>query len=482
MRRGRSVHRALVAVALVLAGACAASPVTAQPTLQDFGHQSRTVNGTLPLGSRPLLVLIASFEGQTAIARSASYFDSLVFQFFIPRSVNGYFLENSSDRFFWSRTSYGVVGPVTFTAAEQEANQMDNPAGISYVFREIVQRQGLNLSGFDGNADGRVTDEELGILIIHNQGNSLGGATRPIDPSGCVTPSGSSVQICGGSNRVTTVGNLTSFTTLCHELAHQLRALDLYGPQNPCYSMNLTLMSCTISLTPELMDTYHLDPWHKMQFGWVEPRIRSLWAGGIESLPAAQYEADDGPVILYDPQRGASEFFLLEYRTPTSPLGPGYDQDAADYGLAIWHIQQNAAHDPVLLTPNTYALYAEGVPTLVPGGTNLWGGGPPNTTPRLKWFDGTETRTTVTVHPMSIGDASIVVEWLTDDEAWADFNFTGSPELGTFANPYRTLSAGVAGAPRGGVLRIKASASSELFTTGKPMRIESYGGVATLGQ
>jgi hypothetical protein len=86
-----------------------------------------------------------------------------------------------------------------------------------------------------------------------------------------------------------------------------------------------------------------------MQYGWCEPRIRSLAGGGVTNLPAAQMLDATAPLILYHPARGTQEFFLLEYRTANSPVGPRYDTNVAGNGLVIWHVQQDVNKDPLWL-------------------------------------------------------------------------------------------------------------------------------------
>jgi hypothetical protein len=83
-----------------------------------------------------------------------------------------------------------------------------------------------------------------------------------------------------------------------------------------------------------------------MKLGWSEPRIRSLTAGGIATISATQTADPTAPTILYAPALGTSEFFMLEYRTQTSPSASGYDANVATNGLAIWHIQQDASFSP----------------------------------------------------------------------------------------------------------------------------------------
>jgi hypothetical protein len=85
-----------------------------------------------------------------------------------------------------------------------------------------------------------------------------------------------------------------------------------------------------------------------MQFGWSEPLIRWLTIGGTAQLPAAQSQSFNAPIILYHPNVGPNEFFLLEYRKRNLP-GSGYDITVAGDGLVIWHVQQDDAMNPRFL-------------------------------------------------------------------------------------------------------------------------------------
>jgi len=69
---------------------------------------------------------------------------------------------------------------------------------------------------------------------------------------------------------------------------------------------------------------------------------------------------------------------------------------------------------------------------------------------------------------------------------WVDFNYKGIMELGTYLNPYKTLSNGVSAVSKGGTIGFKAivqpSISHETMTISKPMTLISVGGPATVGQ
>jgi hypothetical protein len=66
---------------------------------------------------------------------------------------------------------------------------------------------------------------------------------------------------------------------------------------------------------------------------------------------------------------------------------------------------------------------------------------------------------------------------------WVDFNYNGSPQLGTYDNPYKTFAQGTTAAPAGGSLFIKgASSSAVTVRLTKPVSIVALGGPVTIGR
>src|ERR1019366_297732 len=121
-------------------------------------------------------------------------------------------------------------------------------------------------------------------------------------------------------------------------------------------------------------------------------------AGGVVTIPAAQAGDPTSPVILYDPAHGTSEFWIIEYRTQTSPYGSGYDANVAyfapstnRYGLAVWHIQQDSNYNLITTVSNQVTLgrqpadWNEGPPNLKWGASTLWGSD--SITPNLTWLN-----------------------------------------------------------------------------------------------
>jgi len=151
----------------------------------------------------------------------------------------------------------------------------------------------------------------------------------------------------------------------------------------------------------------------------------------------------------------------------------------------VWHIQQDTNHNLVHVTSPistnlTPSIWAEGSPNLIPGcPSTLWGSNAK--TPVLKWMDGTQTATTLHVKPFNPGDNTITVQWLSAEDTWVDFNYSGSPQTGTFSNPYNSMNAGINAVSYGGTLHLKTGRSPETPLITKPMKIVGYNGPASVG-
>jgi hypothetical protein len=209
-----------------------------------------------------------------------------------------------------------------------------------------------------------------------------------------------------------------------HELFHTLGAIDLYGPWHGCLSMNegLSLMTST-NTAPQTEYSLAIDAWHKVWVGWTEPRVVAIGRPGSAELAADHVpisaEAErKRPILIYDPRRGKSEFFLLEYRTP-NPLG--YDRNTVTSGLIIWHIAYRP--DGQLLArkserpdchgefPMIRAVFVRGAPDFQQGVSKAYTSA--NSDIVLRWLDGKDTGMRVTVTPHKSTDPLLSVSWST---------------------------------------------------------------------
>jgi M6 family metalloprotease-like protein len=446
-------------------------------TLADFGYRSLKANTSLSLGTRPLLVVLANFAGGNPLTNTPAFYDSVLFTG--TQNVNGYFFETSNGRFSWTRA--GVVYSPRFSTGEKRDNYASGVADstlrtqvyYSNIIAKLMLSNVYNFRQHDANGDNEITDDELEIMISGNDD------TTGHRYFGRVQPPGVPYAISGN---VTDVAQFYGFYTAAHELTHGMGTEDLYG--SACLSRNLTMMSCETTEN----DTFHLDPCNKMRIGWAEPRLLNLNRGGAVTLSAAQLADPTAPVILYDPtnpNHDTNEFFMLEYRTQTSPLGGRYDRNVASSGLAIWHIQlypwRQPTQIPSLTVSNGIDIvdFTLGAPNLNRGGGQLWESG--TITPYLRWLDGTATRSRIRVRLFNPGDGQITVDVLTDGDTWVDFNYAGV-ENGTFGLPWNTLAEGVAFSNWGGFVNFKPGSRPETAFITKPMTLRAPLGTARIGQ
>lgn len=470
-------------------------------SLQDFGYQSMNVNGKLAIGQRPLLLIVANFAGETDSAgnpepmvHDAAYYDDLVFNLSRYPSVNGYFKAVSNGRFSWTRA--GVV-QLNLPASAHDAtwpgppHVHDAPYTSNLVYQAMASGQ-FNFKAFDANGDGHITQDELGILVVGNDFTGCrfaGGAVA--------SPDGSYDWGQGSSYVALDRDTDSAFVVMCEEFEETLGCVDLYGDLD--YDTTLTPQGAPICGT-DCFYIYYLDPWQRMCLGWSQPRILPLPAGGVVTLSAVQAGDPAAPVILYDPAHGTGEFWMLEYRTPTSPNGGGYDANVAGYastdtnGLAVWHIQQSSGHTLMTTVSNNITLgrqpadWNEGPPNLKWGASTLWGSD--SVTPVLTWQNNdptaatpAPTRTHLHVRPFAAGDGSITVEVLTDGDVWVDFGWKGA-QNGTEANPFDSLAQGLSALPYGDAshIFIKAGKSPAPIAINQPAILEAVGGTVVIGR
>jgi len=402
-----SLATALVCATLVVA----CKPIKTKPVNPDanlsekFGFGALKMDKHDAVGERPLFVGIVinpttnnSFgAGANADGSpNVSYYDKLIFGTgdLSEKSLVNYFRQQSYGNFTFKRVGKGVWGPYTYLASSI-------PDQGAYMILEAA-KEGLDFSIFDVNHDGTVDKGELHVLTIDN-GSTTGGATRS---GSCVYPTNSKgVRVC---NLTAAAGGMASFTTIVHEVSHTLGTFDLYGSN--CHGEFLTLMSCTIFPYDNWMNSWNLDPWHKMVLGWIEPRtfdlplysptaqiintafsatnakifkrnetlksptisqktsalimsdlnvdvVNSQGTGGCANLEAPQFyggtpTTQQSPVLLYSSAIGVNNFLMLEFRNPWAAHRGEFNSDAntVSPGVAIWEIQTTGPARPAVLS------------------------------------------------------------------------------------------------------------------------------------
>lgn len=282
------------------------------PKPEIFGY-----NRDPEIGSRPLLVIVRNdIPSRAGSSNDAAFYRRLVFG---PGSqtIPGFFTANSYGKF-----TFTDAGVVEMWSTDDSGTGILRDSGGA----------GINYDVFDDNRDGTVTSDELAVVVVTKDNIACGQSPGVA----CVTPVGSSVNVCLSS--VSFVGEFVSFATIAHELMHHLGMWDIYGP-----GANYNFLAATTAATcfaGNSLNTFQVDPWHRINWGWIEPRVVSLnEPATVETqyIPSAfggfGYDSKR-PTILFDPSRGVETFFMLEARAPDG----SYDAQVADSGLAVWQI------------------------------------------------------------------------------------------------------------------------------------------------
>jgi M6 family metalloprotease-like protein len=403
--------------------------------LEDFGYGRMTVGGVQARGARPLVIVLQQFSSAPAagvngqapgLAHSSTEFDQLMFNFF-QKSANAYFSENSRGRFFWTRAGAGIYGPFFHTGAQFD---LEDPANGKRLKRLNLALQdlasaGFNFANYDTNGDKVITSNELTVMVIDNISGISGGNRGPAP--NCYAPANQNVNVCLG---MITIGDRASLMTFVHELSHQLGTIEMYG-SNFNANFQYTLMGATMFPNNDDRRTFHLDPWHKMMLGWLEPRIYSLDSDGSATISASQLPNGTTPVILYSPARGTREFYILEFRSATLPSGAGYDANvngvgvsagATGTGLVIWHIKTSGlggedVNSDVSVVPfydgagvTMISAFMNGSPNFSGGKGGVWA--PNALIPYyLKWLDGLGRNVRIKVGALSADQSQLAVSW-----------------------------------------------------------------------
>ena len=400
------------------------------PTASEFGFGTMRIQprrakpgGVLARGVRPMLLIMAEFRDRRFTAdHTERYFERT---YFGPgsKSVAGYFSEISGGVF-----TYRNAGIIRFMVPDNRATRDRDeslwPGGyehlplLDHAIKTLARTNRFDFKRFDSDRDGLVTTDELTIVLIAAQ--TQDGATRP--------------RNVGTSQGVRLKGNMCysggarGFNIICHELMHSLDeelGYDLYG-RGRITNAELSILG---GRTGPENTIYHLDPWFKMRLGWTAPRImRVKPGGGVVTLTAPQLRGrrlidTQRPVILYSPDKGTREFFILEYRNPD--LG-GYDVNAKSRGLVVWRIKTDA-RGQLMLRPFAGTPAGRYWTDQYVGLSTSPGQGalpPSNVAFALKYFDNSDSGIRVRSSASARTTRSITVDWGVRRKAYSPVTST----------------------------------------------------------
>ncbi len=289
------------------------------------------------IGTNPLLVLLWDPQRPTDPAPALGTVTNLIHGTY--PSVTDYFKVNSGNNFEISNA--GIFGwlqadkPYSFYWAAEDLTDADHDGFTSGHVRkwwEAVTKAdaSFNFASYDTNGDGVLDPKELGIVIVIPQNNPFGTVRVPAAQQ---YPTWQPLVVDGVRIPVIAevyAGSPPNLGVFAHEISHLLLNLpDLYFSFfNPYAAGHYSLMDVTY------IDA-HLDPFHKIHLGWLQPTI--VKQNGKQLIYPA--ESGGGAYILMDPKRGEKEYYIVENRQRSLK----YDTQIADSGLAVWHIMEDPA-------------------------------------------------------------------------------------------------------------------------------------------
>jgi len=275
----------------------------------------------------PLLRIYVNYLG-TPLGHPVSYYEGMIFGPSPPGrnglTLNGYLAAVSSGLFQLGQST-PPIGPVSVGWTNTGC---DTSAVLQNDVAQALAGSGIDVGAYDIDQNGQVTPDELAIMVIGNCGLwRNAGASRGL---ACFRPAGSSADLC--NERVIEIEDLFDFSTFTHETLHNLRAVDIY---NLSATVNgFSVMGGTIlPNVTDGIDTLWPDAWHRMAFGWDEPRVVTF----LPWLPAHGSAVTGGDsntqtVLLGTP----SSYVLLEDRSAFD-----FDASLAANGTSIWQVGQN---------------------------------------------------------------------------------------------------------------------------------------------
>jgi M6 family metalloprotease-like protein len=309
------------------------------------GDFVRPAFGLKPVvGRRNVLAILWDPKRPTDPALPTTTVDNVIFGQ-QGASARAYFLENSGGLFTIDRA--GVLG---WYSADKPASHYwrSSKTPCEHGFKEghlekwaeaVRKADGdFDYAKYDVNQDGYLSPDELTVLIVIPQNRAFGTQR---DAVGREVPLESLVVDGVRIDKIVEayIGSPASIGLVAHELSHiLLNAGDMYFSFFQPYAAGpYSLMDSSPANPP------HLDPVHKLKLGWIKPRV---------ILQDGQYDIENietghEAYILYRPERGTREYFVVENRWG----GTSYDQNLPSFGLAVWHVMEDESVYGSLPTP-----------------------------------------------------------------------------------------------------------------------------------
>ena len=243
----------------------------------------------------------------------------------VAGQVQAFFRENSRGRFTIGNVMYRGCGGST---GSYKSSSVDPP--VPQQWTEALNQAaaaGFNFNSYDKNNNGNISGNELGIAVIRQTPANWDYGTErtaTFQASGkTMTANIADIYFSAGTKTV-------QWGLLSHELMHDYaNAADLYSDGT------VTMWRPGwYSLMDAHWNANHVDPIHKLKWGWTNPTVltllpRTFFVGPVES---------SGNITILADRHGSKEYFVIENRSFTAGA---FDANLPQQGVLVWRVVED---------------------------------------------------------------------------------------------------------------------------------------------
>lgn len=276
----------------------------------------------------------------------------------IPHPTNavmGPYLSVHDWRFYWRTGPFDpatlpIGDPHRYVHTDGKVYYLDDDGfigGHRHAWAEAIRAAAnqINFSDFDQDNNGDLSTDECLVVIVKAQANNFGtrrNASGSDVPHTLLQVDGVTIRVVcelyagppHGSDDLAVA--IEEVLHLAANLADQYPDVQENYPDGRYRRTDDPGRPGQLALTDAGSRPVHIDPYHKLKWGWLNPQLADH--SGRYTLQAAATTGD--ALILYSPYFGTDEFFILENRWRGNSYDRFRDNNRGE-GLALWHCIQD---------------------------------------------------------------------------------------------------------------------------------------------